>query len=65
MSVDTCRDRWVPVRYEKPYKCPNCEMGASDTNPEMLAVVTGRLGDSVGLQCQICGFGFIMKEDRA
>lgn len=64
MSVDTCRYRWVPVRYEKPYKCPQCEMGSDDLIPQKLAIITGRMGNSVGLRCDVCNYGFIVVEER-
>lgn len=65
MSVDTCRDPWEPVRYKKPYRCPQCGISNEVTKPIYRAIVLRRLGDSVALQCDVCREKFIVKESHA
>ena len=51
----------IPKRYESEYKCPRCETGSHDLRPDARAIVMGRIGDSLGLRCDVCGHGFLIK----
>lgn len=62
MSVDTARDKWVPKRYKGECECPRCGQGSKTLKAEALPIITGRLGNTVRLHCDICGHDFLAKE---
>lgn len=49
-------------RYRGEYECPRCGCGSKDLKLEALAIEIRRMGNTVKLACDICGFRFLHTE---